>query len=700
MNSDKPKILMVDDKPENLIVLEKLLSSFDVDLYKATSGNEALALTLDHDFMLILLDVQMPGMDGYEVLDVMSWDERTKYIPVIFLTANYADEIHQLKGYQYGAVDYLFKPINQQILLGKVKVFFELYKQKMAYKQLQQRYQLILDSAGEGVFGLDTEGNIDFINPAAAHMLGREVTDLLGNAFSIMLPPVGAEDTVTYDWKKSEIFENCRLGKVVSKNDVEFVRSDQGKFPVEFTATPLQKEDDKEFIGIVVVFSDITMQKTIEDQLTHLALYDHLTQLPNRILFEKAINQALARAERHHRLTAVLFLDLDHFKNVNDTLGHDVGDLLLKEVSARLNQCVRETDTIARFGGDEFAIVLDEIDKPEDASIVAEKILEIMKAVFVLNNNEIAISTSIGIAVYPVSGENSVNLIKNADTAMYRAKQQGRSNYRFFTSGMNEQSMIRLNLAHNLRYALKREQLLFYYQPKFQLDTGKISGIEALLRWNHPEFGLMLPSDFLPVAEEIGFMLPLGEWVIRTACKEAKPWLEKATSNLRIAINLSGSQLAQANLQSIVQESLEEAGLKPTQLELELTETVLMSNPAQSLQILDSLHELGVHISIDDFGTGYSSLSYLKKFPVDALKIDQSFIHEITTDANDKAIVKAIIAMAHSMDLIVVGEGVEHKDQLTFLKENGCNEVQGFLYGYPMPGAEMKEFLLKHGAIK
>ena len=438
-----PKILMVDDKPENLIVLEKLLSHLNVLLYKANSGNEALALTLEHDFMLILLDVQMPGMDGYEVLDLLSMDEHTKYIPVIFITANYGDEKHELKGYEYGAVDYLLKPINKQILIGKVKVFLELYEQRSMYQQLNLRFQSILNSAGEGIFGLDWNGNITFINPAAARLFGQNEAALINKPYSIMLPPTDdSGKMIEYDWDESEINQTCRKGKVLSKDDEEFIKLDGSLFPVEYKATPL-KNINNEYEGIVIVFSDITMRKSIERQLTQLALYDHLTELPNRLLFEKTIRQSLARAKRNNCLMAVMFLDLDHFKHINDTLGHDAGDQLLKGVAGRIQSILRESDTIARLGGDEFAIILDDISTQDDCKQVAEKILDVLKKPFNISSNEIIAGTSIGISVYPSAGNDISTLVKNADIAMYQAKSEERNSYRFYNSQMDTQSVER-----------------------------------------------------------------------------------------------------------------------------------------------------------------------------------------------------------------------------------------------------------------
>ncbi|MBB72436.1 MAG: diguanylate cyclase [Legionellales bacterium] len=687
---DKPKILMVDDKPENLIVLEKLLAPLNCDLYKATSGNEALSLTLENDFVLALLDVQMPGMDGYEVLEMMSWEERTRHIPVIFITANYADEQHKLKGYEYGAVDYLYKPINETILLGKIKVFLELHEKQMQYKQLQQRYQLILDAAGEGVFGTDTRGVINFINPAGAKMLGYPAEALIGQPFATMLH---LNDEQNFSWDNSDFQKTCASGHTYHKGDDNFRRKDSTPLPVEYTASPLHDIHD-DYIGTVVVFTDITLRKTVEEQLTHLALYDHLTKLPNRLLFEKTITQTIARARRHNRLMALMFLDLDHFKTINDTLGHDVGDLLLQGVAERLKECVRESDTVARLGGDEFAIILDEVDKIEDAAIIAEKILESLTPPFNLDGHEVFASTSIGIAVYPMSGDTSIALTKNADISMYRAKQQGRNNYRFFTSDMNEQSMQRLNLAHSLRRAVEQDQLYLCYQPKLNLKTGEVTGVEALLRWKHPHLGDIAPAEFIPIAEETGLILTIGEWCLQQVCQQIKTWQTDNIAINRVAVNLSSCQLVQGDLVNLVKTALSDSNLDSSCLELELTETSIMTNPTTSATILQDLHDLGVHISIDDFGTGYSSLGYLKSLPVDSLKIDQSFVHDIAEDPNDAAIVKAIIALAHSMDLTVIAEGVETEAQLQFLDDNHCDQIQGYYFSKPKAAADITDFLV------
>jgi diguanylate cyclase (GGDEF)-like protein/PAS domain S-box-containing protein len=693
LETELPKILIVDDKSENLVVLEKLLSSLKVQVFKANSGNEALSLMLEHEFVLVLLDVQMPNMSGYEVLEVMSWDEKTRYIPVIFVTANYADEQHKLKGYQYGAVDYLYKPINDVILLSKVRVFLDLYEQRIKFKQLNQRYQLIINAAGEGIFGADLDGKISFINPAAEKNLGYDAGKLIGQPISTLIEqqPQATELEIQESWSIQDIFKVCSEHKIFHKDDTVFKKNDNTLLPIEFTAAPIYDQHEQ-YNGIVFVFSDITLRKTVEEQLTNLALYDHLTKLPNRLLFEKTMSQALARARRNNKLMALMFLDLDHFKDINDRLGHDIGDLLLKGVSDRLVTCIRETDTVARLGGDEFAIILDEISATEDAAMIAEKIIHALTPPFYLNGNEVFVSTSIGIAVYPISGETSIALTKNADIAMYQAKQTGRDQYCFFTDIMNEQIRFRLEMVHSLRYSIDRNELELYYQPKFDLKTNKITGTEALLRWNHPVLGLLKPGDFIQVAEETGLIQKIGTWVIEEACRTNKHWQDIGLQACSVAVNLSSFQVVQDDIIDVIQSALEQSGLEPKYLEIELTETSLIVNTEKSAKVLHNLHEIGVGITIDDFGIGYSSLYYLKKLPVDTLKIDQGFVRDITTDSSDAAIVKAVIALAHNLELAVIAEGVEQQEQLQFLRDNSCDQIQGFLLSNPLPAREMEDF--------
>ena len=391
-----------------------------------------------------------------------------------------------------------------------------------------------------------------------------------------------------------------------------------------------------------------------------------------------------------------MFLDLDHFKNINDTLGHDVGDLLLQGVTERFKACVRESDTIARLGGDEFAIILDEIERPEDAAIVAEKIIEILRPPFMLNNHEVSASTSIGIAVFPISGTDVETLTKNADIAMYRAKHKGRNNYCFFTSGMNEQSRQRLNLAHSLRRVPEKNELFLCYQPILELETGFVIGLEALLRWEHPTLGIIPPNDFIPIAEEISLMDNLTEWVVKTACLKSKSWFNRYPHLRKISVNISGSQMLQGNLCNIIEQSLYEAQLSTKHLELEVTEAALMTNTIQAERVLKQLDEIGIKVAIDDFGTGYTSISFLQNLPIDTLKIDRSFIDKIGQDETATRFVKTIIAMAQNLEMKVIAEGVESEQQLTYLKNNHCHEIQGYIFCKPLTADEMEKFLLEN----
>ena len=422
--------------------------------------------------------------------------------------------------------------------------------------------------------------------------------------------------------------------------------------------------------------------------LYRLAHFDALTGLPNRLLFLDRLSQMMAQANRNERLVAIMLLDLDRFKAINDTLGHTMGDLLLKGVAERLAGCVRGDDTVARLGGDEFIVLLPEIRYIEDAATVARKILNALAQPFPLDGHEIFIGTSIGIALYPFDEELNA-LLRNADTAMYEAKQQGGNNYQFYSAEMNTASLKHLSLEGALRRALERGEFELHYQPQIDLTRGEIVGVEALVRWRHPDLGLLGPMEFIPLAEENGLIVPIGEWVLRTACAQVRAWQEAGLRPIRVAVNLSARQFYQKDLVGTVARILEQTGLDSRYLELEITESCLMQNTQTTVALLTELSRLGVRFSIDDFGTGYSSLSYLKRFPIDTLKIDRSFVCDIGTDPDDAAIVKAIIALAKSLEMHVIAEGVETPEQLHFLRTHGCNEIQGYLVSRPLPADEV-----------
>jgi len=434
-------------------------------------------------------------------------------------------------------------------------------------------------------------------------------------------------------------------------------------------------------------------RKRTEGRLSHLAQYDLVTGLPNRALFRDRLTRALAHAQRKQHVSALLFLDLDHFKSINDSLGHDAGDQLLKLVADRLRSCLREGDTIARLGGDEFTVILEEIPESENIANVAQKIIDLMARSFSINGQEVFVTTSIGIATYPSCGTDQKTLIKNADAALYDAKAHGRSIYRFYHEKMNVIASERLKLLTSLRHAVTRNEFVLRYQPQVNSFTGRIVGVEALLRWNHPEKGLIYPSQFVHLLEHTGLIIPVGEWVIRTACQQGKAWQDAGLSAIPIAVNISARQFKQKNLVNMISQILIDTKLEPRFLQLELTESVLVDNIGVTVATLRALHTIGAKLAIDDFGTGYSSLSYLKQFPLHALKIDRSFLQDLQKQTADAAIATAIITLGHSMKLNVIAEGVETNEQMEFLKKRNCNIMQGHLFGYPMHPVQIEDWL-------
>ncbi len=484
--------------------------------------------------------------------------------------------------------------------------------------------------------------------------------------------------------------EEIGSGNLAHRIDVD-THDEIGELAVAFnlmaanlaTTTASRNELDKE----------ITERKRAEETIKHQAYYDELTGLPNRRLFEDQLDRALAQARRKHQRLVVMFLDLDRFKTVNDTVGHNLGDELLQSASKRLTNLLRDGDTVARMGGDEFTILLPEVDREEAILDVARRILNSFRQPWTLGRSEFVVTASIGIAVWPNDGQDGEALLKNADMAMYRAKDQGRDNFQLYSPAMNAEVAARLALEKELRRALRNEEFVVYYQPQQNIRTGQIIGVEALVRWQHPERGLLLPGEFIAVAEEGELIVPLGEWVLRTACTQAKAWQDAGLPPLRMAVNFSARQFQHGSPMEAIASVLADTGLDPRRLELEITEGVAMSDVEHAMKILGDLRDLGVQIALDDFGTGHSSLAYLKRFPIDALKIDQSFIRDLTTDPDSKAIAATIIAMAHNLNHTVIAEGVETEEQLAFLREQECDEFQGYLLSRPVPADELLEIL-------
>ena len=450
--------------------------------------------------------------------------------------------------------------------------------------------------------------------------------------------------------------------------------------------------------GYVATYTDITERKQTEARMRHLAVHDVLTSLPNRTLFLDRLRQALLSARRFQRGVTVLFVDLDRFKDINDHFGHDVGDLMIQEMGQRLSRIIRDSDTAARLGGDEFAIIQTDVQNIEDTIVLAQRIIDELAQPFDCRGIRLHSTASVGITLFPEDGENPEQLVKNADMAMYAAKAEGRNNYRFFLPSMHERVKERKTIEEDLRNALEQDQLELYYQPKVDCRTERVVGAEALVRWNHPQRGLILPGEFISVAEECGLINRLGAWVLQRACKQTRAWRDSLFSDFRIAVNLSPAQFQDAELVNSVTQIVKETSLPAGTLELEITESILMNNPEKAVSTLEELKELGVLIAIDDFGTGYSSLNYLKRFPVTSIKIDRSFVNDIHVDVDDKAIVDAVIGLGHSLNLEVVAEGVEEIEQLVYLQEKGCNFIQGYLFSKPLPASAFENWVNeRHG---
>ncbi|MFQ5658892.1 MAG: EAL domain-containing protein [Gammaproteobacteria bacterium] len=441
-------------------------------------------------------------------------------------------------------------------------------------------------------------------------------------------------------------------------------------------------------------------RKQIEQGLSYLTRYDALTGLANRLLCRERLSRALIRADRNESLIALMFIDLDRFKNINNILGHDAGDKLLIEAGNRMRSCIREGDTIARPGGDEFTIILEGIKQVDDAATVADKIMQAMVPAFNLDGQDVYVTPSIGITIYPLDGRSENSLLKNADAAMYRAKEQGRNGFQFYTAGMNTKTIKRLELEAELRQALVNNEFVLYYQPRVDIDSGEIIGVEALIRWRRKEHGLVSPLEFIPLAEETGLIVPIGEWAIRTACRQISTLQSAGFDHLCMSVNLSARQFRESDVVKTILESAIHASIEPENIDIEITESMLMDDTEASNTILKQLKEHGLSISIDDFGTGYCSLSYLKRFNIDTLKIDQSFVRDITTSPDDAAMVAAIISLGRSLRLTVVAEGVETEEQLVFLKANGCHEAQGFLFGKPLSSGEFIRLLEQRNRIQ
>jgi len=605
----KPKILLVNDHPPSLLALKTLLvnapQADEYEVITATSGAEALRAVLDHNFAVILLDVSMPGMDGFETAQTIHSHPRSASVPIIFITAYYADEMNRLRGYQHGAADYLISPVIPQILQSKIAVFIDLARKNLALEQ--QKEELAL--------------------------MNRDL-------------------------------------QVQQMRDLRRINA--------------------------ALESEILERRQAEARAHELATRDPLTGLMNRRSLTERIEHAVAMANRYGQRLALLFLDLDRFKSINDSLGHDAGDDLLLQVSERICGAVRQSDIVARLGGDEFVVLMEALPNYAAAAEVARKIIATIDQPFLLGSQSIKTSASVGISLFPQDGTNMQALLRSADLAMYHAKQEQRGTVQFFHEDLNARMLERCQLEQELQHALDNEEFELYYQPKIEARTGRIAGVEALLRWHHPRLGLLSGGQFIPAAAETGLLVPIGEWVIAAACAQARRWRDEnlPVPSIPIAVNVAIPQIY-ADLPDIISRELRKQQVPPSSIQLEITESLVITDTHKATSVLREISESGITIAIDDFGTGYSSLSILKTLPIDILKIDQSFVRDLGKNASDTAIVAAIVNMARALALRVVAEGVETKEQLAVLHDLGCDEHQGYFYSKPLPATDLVQKLMQ-----
>lgn len=698
-----PVALIVDDDLAMRLLIRQTLERVGFACHEADNGIAALERFDQIAPDIVLLDVVMPGMNGYALCSELRRRPTGAFVPILMLTGlDDPDSIN--RAYEVGATDFISKPINWGILGHRIRYIL---RANQAFSDLEKNRESL-----ENAQRIAHLGSWEWELPRDTVHWSDETYRILGIAPDAIAPSFSAFLHYVHPDDRDAVQESMRrllqmrefVGQVV-----RIRRQDGGVRHAQ-----LQGVRHLDSAGSITRLSgtiqDVTEIKEAEERIRHLAYYDAITGLPNRQFFIERLQQALVHAKRYQRLLGLLSLDLDQFKRINDTLGHSAGNELLLSVSQRLSDAVRAPDTfahegketifghdmastVARLGGDEFSLLITELTHYHDAAKVARRMLEELRKPFRVAKQEVFVSVSVGLALYPLDGDDAETLIKNAGAAMHFAKDQGRDNYQFYSRAMNATALEKLSMEAQLRRALERDELLLHYQPKIRPATGEIVGLEALIRWEHPELGLVSPAQFIPLAEETGLIVPLGEWVLLNACRQNQDWQRLGYPPVHVAVNIASLHFRQGTLGQSVATALQKSGLHPSWLELEVTESMLMDSAETTLATLSTLKGMGVRLAIDDFGTGYSSLSYLKRFPLDTLKIDRSFVKDLPHDAEDAAIAKAIIAMAHSLKLEVVAEGVETAEQLAFLQQHGCDLVQGFLFSKPMAAAAFHDVL-------
>ena len=714
------RVLVVDDEPRMLTSLEALLKYKHYQVDTALGGEIACQKLEQNHYDLVLLDLNMGDFDGYAVMAYMA-DKGINVVTVVVSGETAFDAVR--KALRMGASDYVKKPYSPEELfatldstLHKKHLRDERDRYQAHVRKSEALYRYIVDRSPDIVFLLSVEGLFNFSNPQMESVLGYSSSELMGTPFNNLLDGPHRQLEEMFGRSSDQLAADDLHGVELCLKH----RTDSGEkkyfevtmFAVhtdimgvvenlEFDGPSLETPDLSSvrdgFAGYYGTARDVTERKKSESLIRFQAYHDLLTHLPNRSLFNDRLDLAIAHSRRHDQILSVMYLDLDRFKSVNDTFGHSVGDLLLQAVVTRLQKCLREGDTLSRFGGDEFVLLLPEIGGASDSELIARKIISALKEPFELEGQEVFVGISIGAALFPEFGNSKDVLIKHADIAMYQAKRQGNNSYTLFDNAMGEHLSHSIKLESELHHALENDELRVFYQPQICTETNSVAGVEALVRWQHPERGLIYPGEFIALAEETKMILEVGEWVMRHAVAEVKGWMDQGLPPMRLAVNFSSLQVGQANLVDKVISTLAEFDFPPRYFELEITESVMMHDLEGMVKKLQSLADHGIAVAIDDFGTGYSSLSYLHKLPIHTVKLDQSFVRNIQSVDREVSIVNAICAMAHGLRLNIVAEGVESQSQYDYLKNLGCQQVQGYLISKPLPGEALIRFLAERG---
>jgi len=707
---EKPEmILVVDDEKRQQDSLMQLMAQQGYLVDSASDGAEAIEKLKHENIGIILLDLNMGGSNGEHVMQFITDNELDTAVIVVSGETSFEAAENALK---YGAYDFIRKPYSLDNLLNSVnnaikKRQLEAENRRMhaQLRESEKLHRYIVNKSPDIVYILDSQGRFTFINKRVETLLGYKMKEIIGRHYSEL---IHEEDLDKAQFK----FNERRTGKRASinielklkcKNNDQTRNFDNRLLPIEINSVGVYRSQDevksKKFVGTYGIARDISDRIEAEEIIRFQAYHDMLTRLPNRTLLKDRLHQAIAHAKRNQSNLSVMFLDLDRFKVINDTLGHLVGDRLLQAVAMRLRHCLREGDTLARIGGDEFTLLLPEVNSKQDAEVIASKIIKSLKLPFKIDTHELFVSTSIGISQYPDDGQTMESLLKHADIAMYSVKGRGKNGYDFYHNNMLDAYSKHLSLENDLRRAMDDNQFKIYYQPQINIETNEVFAMEALIRWQHPERGLISPSEFIQLAEETHLIKQIGNWMIENCCAELRRWREMGLDTVRVAINVSSIQLEQDDFVEFILSSLRKNNIPGEFIEIEITENTLMHDTDDGIGKLRELSNHNIKIAIDDFGTGYSSLNYLKRLPIDTLKIDQSFIRDMSNSDEDSSIIKAIIAMAKGLNLNIISEGVETEAQLQQLKAWRCQNMQGFLFGRPMPDFEAIDMLKNNGLM-